>query len=214
MKKIYYLLGSALMVITVCMIYIAVKGVGLRTEPIIKPSPIDHKLQNIVFGVSRRLFPSFKTHDYVLWGIETDLSTEEGKFFELLKAEHMHQEKNNPNVLKIDDQTEDRDIKNCIKPCWMIVKKNQASDLSQDKLHQRIKNILGDQYFTITVDQFNRNINPPSECEIQKRLTLNCILPISVREVRRFLKEESVRYFFMRRYNEVDYFLFLENKAN
>lgn len=212
MKKIYFILGLALLVITGCMVIIFSRGVSLRTEPIIKPSPLDTKHENIVYGITHRLFPDFQQADYVIWGIDATVYPEEDEIIHLLQNNYLNKFGKKVSLLKVDTSTTADEIKNCLNPCWYIVARDQAHNLSENNLVSSIKSIKGMNTFSITFLEFERDIPVPEFCENQHRLSFECIMPVSVREARRFLKKLEVRSFFMRRYNTVDYFLFVEKQ--
>lgn len=212
MKKVYYILGAALVIITICMILLVFKGVSLRSEPIIKPSPVDAKYENITFGVIRRMFPNFQKTDYVVWGISPSASSEEETIFELLQNEHAKQLEQRPHVLHWTEQTTPEEIKKCVKPCWITIEKEKASRLKDNESLKAIQTVLGTNYFSITFLEFDRIMPVPQVCETEQRLDFNCILPVAVREVSKYFKQPETRYFFTRAYNEIDYFLFVENK--
>lgn len=211
-KKIYLILGTALVIISVCMIIITMRGAGLRTEPIIKPSPIDEAHANIAFGVIRRMFPSFQKADYVVWGADLEKITEENDIIKLLQKEHLAQLGTYPNPKVVTIYTPNEEIKNCTKPCWIIVDKNHANQLDnkQNPILEKVKAELGLNYFSVTIMEFTRDVAVSETCNNEKFITSDCIMPISVREAKRFMKDLKTRYFFMRRYNELDYFLFLQ----
>lgn len=213
MKKVYVILGAAFAIIAGCMLYLVWEGVSLRTEPIIKPSPIDGEYKNISFGVIHRLFPDFQKSDYVVWGM-APYTSEEAKILELLQDEYLVQLSLKPTLLKMTDKTTAEELKACAKPCWIITDKNLASDLGVNPLLAQIKMALGENYFSVTLLEFELGVKVPPECEAEKRLDYPCILPVSVREVRRRMDEDGPRYFFMRRYNEKDTFLFLQKRKH
>lgn len=212
-KKVYLILGTALVIISACMIYMTFKGAGLRTEPIIKPSPIDKEHANITFGVIRRMFPSFQQADYVIWGADLQKFNEENDIIKLLQKEHFTQLGTYPNPKIVTNETSDEEIKNCTKPCWIIVDKNHASQLSgaPSEILEKVREQMGPNYFSITIIEFSPEVTVPEKCNTEKFISADCVMPVSVREAKRYLKDPKTRYFFMRRYNEVDYFLFLQN---
>jgi hypothetical protein len=214
MKKVYYILGAALLIITICMILLVFKGVSLRSEPIIKPSPVDAKYENITYGVIRRMFPSFQKTDYVVWGINPSTSSEEETIFELLQNEYAAQFGAKPNTVHWTDPLSSDDVRKCVKPCWITIEKEKASSLKANDSLKSIQAVLGQNYFSITFLEFERDIPVPQVCEMEQRLDFSCILPVAVREVRKYFKQVDTRYFFTRAYNEVDYFLFIEKKKN
>jgi hypothetical protein len=211
MNKVYISLGLAFSIIAACMIYLVIEGVSLRTEPIIKPSPIDDEYKNITFGVVHRMFPDLQGAEYVIWGL-MPYTSEEAKILELLQAEHFVQLGLRPNIILINAKTTDDDIKNCAQPCWIVVDKNQASGLGENPILARIRGLRGEKYFSVTLQEFELDMKVPETCDTEKRLDFDCILPVSVREVRRRMKVDGPRYFFMRRYNEKDNFLFMQKR--
>ena len=212
MKKVYYVIGAALLIITLCMIVLVFRGVSLRSEPIIKPSPIDAKYENITSGILHRMFPSFQKTDYVVFGIKSEVNSEEETIFELLRNEYKIQFGSKPQVLRWTNQTKVEEIQNCKKPCWITIEKVNANSLKLNENLKSIQNILGENYFSITFLEFERNLSVPAVCETEHRLDFNCLLPVAVREVKKYFKRSDLRYFFCRAYNEVDYFVFIEKK--
>jgi hypothetical protein len=67
-------------------------------------------------------------------------------------------------------------------------------------------------YLTLTVMPFNGDEMVSDFCDQQKRQTLECITPVSVREIHRKMKDPKQLYFFLRKYNERDFFLFVQKE--
>jgi hypothetical protein len=212
MKKVYYILGLALLIITICMIALVFKGVSLRSEPIIKPSAVDSEYKNINYGVVHRMFPNFQKSDYVVWGLNSDRASEDQIIFDLLQKEHGVQLGIRPRVLHWTKQTSVEEIKKCTKPCWITIDKYLANSLRPNLVVQSINDVLGSNYFSMTFLEFERNMTVSDFCEKEQRLDFECLLPVAVREVQKYLKKSDIRYFFTRAYNELDYFLFIEKK--
>lgn len=212
MKKIYYVLGVALIIIAICMIVLVFKGVSLRSEPIIKPSAIDVKYENMTYGIIRRMFPHFQKTDYVVWGMDSGNISETETILELLQNEYAVQFGMRPQIFNWTKKDLNQDIQKCFKPCWIIVDHEAANSLNSSDSLKPIQDILGVNYFSITFLEFDRNTVVPQVCETEKRLDFSCLLPVAVREVRKYFKHPDVRYFFTRAYNEIDYFLFIEKK--
>lgn len=210
MKKIYLVFGAALVIITLCMVFLAVKGISLRSEPIIKPSVVDAQYQNITYAVIHRLFPEFQKTDYVVWGINPDVQTEEGTLFQLLQKAHQAQMGVKPQWIHWTEQTSVDELKKCVKPCWITMEKEQANSLKKNDSLNKIQSVLGLNYFSVTFLEFDRAVMVPAVCETEQRLDFSCLQSIAVREVRKYFKRNDIRYFFSRAYNEIDYFLFIE----
>lgn len=211
MKTIAGILTVCFVLITASIIYIIRSGVSIRTAPIIKPSAISADFHNVPNGVFLRLFPDFQQADYVLWGLPAN-STEAQTTLQLLKERHEKEFKNSVTVLSYEELASPSQIQNCSKPCWILLPENQAHELhsnswAHDHLKQTQKN-----YFTVTWIKFIRTVEVSEKCKNEKRLDLECLKSVSVREVLRKMKDPEARYFFMRKYLDRDYFLFIEDK--
>lgn len=213
MRQALTILGFAFLIITVCMIYLVRSGVSLRTEPLIKPSPIDAKFENIVYGITHRLFSSFQSSDYMIVGWDVR-APEQVQLFSHLEREFEKKYGQKVTSIAFSGLSEINwgDVTNCPAPCWIYLPTPVASDIANPSFARALPEDTRLAYFTLTVLPFWRETKPDSDCIAQKRLTLDCVTPVSVREVYRKLKETDIRYFFMRRYNQRDHFLFLEQK--
>ncbi len=210
MKKIVALLGLAFLIISACLIYLVKSGVGLRSAPIIRPSILLEDGQNMSLGVVARLAPDFQTADYLLLGFLPETADSQ-KFLEMLKSEYEMLYKKSVQILPNAIEAKPEDIQACIAPCWLLLPNTMANELSNNEWIQKLIRPLNRNYFSITWIPFSTGGEVTDACVQQKRLTLDCLKMLSVHEAKRKMKETEKRYFFMRKYLDRDYFLFVEN---
>lgn len=210
MKILGGLLAVAFTIVVACMIFLQQSGVSLRTAPIIKPSAINADFTNIAQGTFLRLFPDIQQSHYILWGVSQN-SGEVQKTLSLLKEKTEQELKSPVHFIYDGPHATPEEIRLCPRPCWILMPPDQAHELTASPwIHSHLKP-LDRAYFSITWIPFDRDVEVPDFCQEEKRLDLECLKWVSVREVQRKLKETSSRYFFMRKYLDHDYFLFVEN---
>lgn len=209
MKKVTNLIALAATIITACVIYLIFKGISLRTAPIIQPSVIAPNFENIAPSVVHRLFQDFQSADYVIWGASSQ-STWSRQIIEQSAEEYQKIFHKKVNIKESADNYSLDEIKKCETPCWFIVADHVSHQLDEDSFTTQKIAHLEKNYFTITLLHLTRNEQVSQECDSQKRLNLNCLILVSEREVRRKMRDENKKYFFLRKYNNSDYFLFIE----
>ena len=206
MKKIFWLLGIAFILITLCIVYLIRTGVSLRPAPYIKPTVI----QKDIIGehVHLRLFSDWTQADYVFWQYNPESPTfnlEESTRIQILELLKNKTGRTFQNALS--DHADD--IQNCTKPCWINTRK--AHQLSPNpKIPDFVKN---QNFITISWFYFDREIEVPQSCVELKRMSEPCITPLLVHSLRKKLKKPDASYFFMQKYLDQDYFIFVENTA-
>lgn len=200
MKKITLILSLAFIIIASCMIYLWRGGVSVRTEPLVKPSPIDSELNNISFAIVHRLFAELQTHDVIVWGLDVK-NPEHLQVFEKAKSEFEVLFKKSVSVASGLDQQQ---LMSCQNPCWVLSDAQAAPAITQMFLDQMKVS------YNFTLIDFKWSTLVPEECEKAKLLKLNCIGPVAIRDVQRKIKKFDQRYFFVRRYLEKDYYLFIQ----
>lgn len=210
MKKISALIILIASIITACMFYLVFTGISLRSAPLIQPSIISGDYRNIATGLIHRLFHELQDAHYILWGVLPE--TKESKLILELVAEE-YQKTFHQSIQIIDDtiSSSSKKIRNCTKPCWLLISDTKAHQLERNNFIENFFVSPEESFITLTVVLFNRDAAVSTECETQKRLNLNCLISVSIREVRRKMKDLKQRYFFLRKYNENDFFLFIES---
>lgn len=213
MKKTVTLLVLAILIISGCVFYLVVKGIGLRSAPLIRPSIISPQYKNIPHSLVYRLFQEFQNSDFVIWGLSDDAKLNQQLTAEM-QSEYEKIFNKSVSVIHMNDKTVDsaiQQIQLCRRPCWVFGPFDKANQLSENNFIQAHQQLFNDSYFTITLIKYHRNTNVNQRCEKQKRLDLECLTSLSIREVKRKIKLEDQKYFFLRKYNLNDYFLFIEN---
>lgn len=210
MKTIISLLSLGFVIIIACLVYLLNSGVSIRTAPIIKPSVVSPDFTNVPQGLFLRLFPDIQQSHYILWSVSQN-SAEVQQTLSIIK-ERAEKELHLPVRFIYDGPNATLEqVQACARPCWILFPEDQANELkNNDWINTRLKP-LERPYFTISWIGFHRNVTVPESCVQEKRLDLECLKVVSIQEVQRKMKEENARYFFMRKYLDRDYFLFLED---
>ncbi|MNL22704.1 hypothetical protein D3C87_1440610 [compost metagenome] len=102
------------------------------------------------------------------------------------------------------------EISKCEKPCWLLISKEVANELTINSFIEEKIAPLKKEFINISFLSFEKNEAVAEKCDQEKRLTLDCIGPVSVREVQKKLKDPAQRYFFLRKYNDRDFFIFIQ----
>lgn len=196
MKIVFAILGAAILISSGVMVFLVKKGAALRPAGVIAPSEIGTKADLIGQAVGLRLFPDFQTAKNVVWYLDV---TEEPfvNIPESTLAQYQTNFKPELFDLRKNPQT------SCIENCWYVQAANVALP---EALQQKIK---AESSLEIFVQYFDRDEEVPEVCESEKTLELKCVRPVSVREVRKKLKTPAP-YFFMRRYLDSQFYLFIE----
>ena len=204
-KKLIIVLVAAFSIITACMIYLIREGVSLRLGRVIEPTLMSLGDREIARGLVSRLTPILQPSRYVIFGIDREDPIHQA-LIENLKNEYVRDFKIEPRVIEWNSE----DFVNaCETKCWVLTSQGESTHLQKSELIEKLES-AGEKFFTISILRFDRDLEVPKYCESEKRMSIDCVTPLAVREARRKFKEPSP-YFFMRSYNERDYFLFLEN---
>lgn len=180
------------------MFFLLKKGAALRPAGVIAPAEIGSKSELIAESIALRLFPEFQKVKNVIW----HLDIREEPFSEI--AEMTLQNYQNNQKPYLFDLRKNPEAK-CENSCWYIQSLNQPLDSS---IADKIKN---EPSLEIYVQNFERDEEVSAICENEKILEFKCIRPISVREVKKKFKK-PMPYFFMRRYMDSQFYLFIEKK--
>jgi hypothetical protein len=209
MKKLILLVAFGFVVISACLVYLVKSGIALRSAPQIKPSVIAADFHNVPQGLFLRLYPDLQPAYYFLWGVSYD-SPEVQKTIFALKDQYEKEFRRPVQILFSGPQLTPEAVRNCASPCWLILASGQAHELGRNELIEtHIKPHLRT-YTTLTWIDFDGVAEVPERCQIQKFLDLECLKLVSVREVQKKMKDPRQRYFFMRKYLDHDFFLFVQ----
>ena len=200
----------SLAVITACILYLVQNGISLRAAPLIQPSKIEDDYKNVADALTHRLFQQFQNSHYVIWGVKPE-TPETERLLNYIADDYKKIFKETLHNLDDAENADEQALLNCSKPCWLKVTKaaSHRLDLISD-FESKIKK-LERPFFSITLISFSGDESVPNACERQKRLSFNCLVPISVRSVSRKFRDSTKKYFFLNRYYENNYFLFIQN---
>ncbi len=199
MKKVFILLGAALLVITGILISLLKNRAALRPAKVIRPAEISSDPTLIGRSVANRLFPDFHAAQNVIWYIDTT----EDQLTNLAQVALTHYQ--NPLKPTLHDLRQDMDSA-CPENCWYV---HQSGVPLPDPISQKMRTEPSVEVF---VQYFDRHAQVPETCDNQKLLEPSCINPVSVREVRRKIKTPA-RHFFMQRYLDSRFYLFIEKPS-
>ncbi len=191
------------------MLYLVKVGVSIRTEGFIRPSIVDADFTNVSTAVFSRLFPDFQKSHYIIWGLP-EYTTEDDKVVTDLKTIYEAHFKKKVTILLDPLEITKDEVENCESPCWIFLPQEQAHQLALNKWIETNVWHLKRDYITITWVDFLRHPEVPDYCIEEKHLDYKCLQLVAVREVERKFREENKRYFFMRKYQDSDFFLFVE----
>ncbi|MCM2352388.1 MAG: hypothetical protein NDI63_02150 [Pseudobdellovibrio sp.] len=196
MKLVFAILGAAILISSGIMIFLVKKGAALRPAGVIAPSEVGVTADLIGQAVGLRLFPDFQTAKNVVWYL--DIGDE--PFVNLPESTLANYQTNfKPELFDLRKNPQ----ASCVENCWYVQTANVALP---EALQQKIKT---EPSLEIFVQYFDRDEAVPGFCENEKTLEVKCVRPVSVREVRKKLKMPAP-YFFMRRYLDSQFYLFIE----
>ncbi len=212
MKKVTLLIVLACVVVGVCMVSLVRSGISLRSALLIKPSEWSQEnSQEAAQAVFYRLFPAFQSRDLLVVGVDqpTPRVTE---FLEHLKANASDFYKK--PIKTFDDSqilTAQAELESCAKTCWVFTETQSTSDIAPMPSVLQLAGLDEKNRFTLSIFEFegyDEKLIPT--CEQQKRLTLECLKNLAIKEAQRKMKDPNKKYFFMKQYLERDYFLFIQ----
>ncbi len=210
MKKLIALLTFCSVVISGVLIYLVLNGISLRSAPIIKPSIMTSDQKNVAEAVILRLFPDLQGAEYVVIGLRAEL-TESQQLLNLLKSEYEKQFGREISILPDAAAVTQLEFQSCRTPCWILTTQDKSNELTENPLlSQWLPAGSQRPYFNLTLIPFSSDAVVTDFCIEEKRLTLDCLIPLSIHEAKRKMKDPLQRYFFVRKYNERDYFLFTQ----
>lgn len=199
MKIIAVILGAAFLIIAGVMISLVRTGGALKPAGLIKPAEIGADPTLIGRQIAIRLYPDFRENQYVIWRLESGAEAL-AEVPRTVAANFQVQTK--PSLLDLRGDGQDT----CAtENCWYIFAMDSALP---DSIVERTKVAPTAEVF---VQYFDRDEIVPEACENEKIVSLKCIGPISVREVRRKIKT-SAPHFFMQRYQQSQFYLFIEKQ--
>jgi len=196
MKTIAVVLGAALLIISGVMISLLRSGGALKPAGVIKPAAIGQDPSLIGRQIATRLYPDFHAAKHVLWRLEGG----DERLADIARIAWAHyQSPVKPTLLDL----RSGGPTDCSENCWYILDMGAALP---ESVELKTKAAPTAEVF---IQYFDREQKVPEVCESEKILTVSCMKPISVREVRRKIKTAEP-HFFMQRYLRSQFYLFIE----
>ncbi|MES2801214.1 MAG: hypothetical protein V4654_01875 [Bdellovibrionota bacterium] len=196
MKIVFSLIAAALLISSGVMFFLVKKGAALRPAGVIAPAEIGTKPELIGQSIALRLFPEFQKAKNVIWYLDVA----EEPYTRIPESTLSNYQTNLKPTLydlrKVSEIT-------CVENCWYVQAVNTALP---EALLQKIKT---EPSVEVYIQYFERDEEVSKLCENEKILEFKCVRPISVREVRKKIKT-AAPYFFMRRYLDSQFYLFIE----
>jgi hypothetical protein len=209
-KTFFVLLAISCVLASAVLIKLTREGISIRSAPIIAPSPQGARYSNIAKSLLNRLFPDFQMSNYLVIGRSTGLEMAEPIISDL-KTKFEEQFQKTVTLLADDGNLSADAIAKCAQPCWILTSETEANELSgAQKIPLILNSMENTNHFHITLIPFFNVPEPTQNCIDEKRLTLGCLVPLSIHEVSKKFKDKNTSYFFMRKYKDRDYFLFLQ----
>lgn len=208
MKTVYAVLTFCLLLISAVIIYLVVSGSALRSAGVIKPTEYKEDNKLLAKSVALRLFPEFQSSQNTIWIPSKNMESAASTIISAVQ-EH-YRSLNVPDVPQIESVNLNADLQDFKKSDslkWWIFPAGGEILLNQ-LLEQKI---FINEPTVIYISEFKREEQVPENCNNEKKLTHECLKLVAVREVRKKFKSNEP-YFFMRRYNDHQFFLFVETK--
>lgn len=209
MKRIFAAIILSLIIISACIIYLVRSGISLRAAPIIQPSVMDANGENVAKSLNVRLFQELQNSRFVIWGVSPE-TAETSRLLSQAAEEYERVFHKPVQFIRDAEGASAEYLRACGNPCWLTVASSRANQLSTNTFIKDSILTLAEPFFTITIVPFVAGVQVPEDCEGEKRLSLRCFVPISVRNVRRKMKDPEKRHFFLNKYYENDFFLFIQ----
>lgn len=194
MKITAAILSLAFLIIAGVLFSIVKRGAALKPAGVIKVAEVGSDPTFIGKQIATRLFPDFDEAKHVIWRLEDNSQ------FEIAYAAFANLRTHAKPVL-VDLRSNSHS--DCAESCWYI------QDLKAKLPEAILQQTTSEPTVEIFVQYFDRDEKVPEMCEAEKILDIDCIRPVSVREVRRKMKSPA-RQFFMQRYQKLQFYLFIE----
>lgn len=205
MKLVNALLVTCLVVISAVVIYLVIDGTALRSAGVIKPTVLDSENKLLPKSVALRLFPEFQSSQNTIWLASPQLKPKIASiiasihnYYTTLKAPSV------PELILVNSNTQTSEMTNSQNSKWWIFESENVAVFEAIHKNQVSPNI-------IYINEFKRDEVVPANCETEKMLSRECLKVVAVREVKKKFKTEQ-HYFFMRRYNDHEFYLFIEEE--
>jgi len=210
-KKVTHLIVIGCAVIASIMIYLFKSGISVRSQTLIRPSPIEGDMAKVSQAVFLRLFPEFEDRDVFVIGADKP-SPGVSEFIAKLELEAEDHYKKKVQVFDDDHLlSSQNEFSSCSKTCWVMTETQSTSDIAPMPSVMQLAGLNEKNRFTLSIFEFD-TYDPAviPKCEKEKRLTLECLKNLAIKEMQHQMRDHSQKYFFLKQYLDRDYFLFIQ----
>lgn len=180
------------------------RGISLRVATLIKPSEF-YSTKQVAAALAARLFPELQSKKWLIYSIKENSENNQSTIAREVFVELLKETQNSPvGEYKVRVAEEE-----CDKHCVFLDETLQTEKIFNELFAKRLDEEKSD-VFRLSVSQFSPNEEFPAECENMQRLNEKCIRAISIRDSLRKMKDPSKKYFFLKKYNHNQYYLFIQ----
>lgn len=198
MRRFPFFLIMMVVMITGFMVHLYKSGISLRPATLIKPSEI-HSPGQVAQAVVVRLFPEFQSKKWLIYNPKP--STEFTKIFFLVLLREV-------KTTPAGEYRVSEDGKSCDKHCIFVDETESTHSFYQERFAPLMENET-EPTFRIQMIEFTGTEVFPPECESMQRLDEKCIHAVSIRSALPKMKDPAKKYFFLKKYNHNQYYLFV-----
>ncbi|MFN8845686.1 MAG: hypothetical protein ACK5V3_04425 [Bdellovibrionales bacterium] len=207
MKWVLSSLGAFSVLIVVTLVFLVKEGVTIRPQPLIKPTEFNQNFEPIGQHIFLRLFPEFQSRQIIIWRVDLPQNLKE-KLIQDTLTSWKTQFNQSPKIF--DHWPNELEINECQKKCWIILNsKSNFEDIRQKLVMTQFKWL---QIKTSMIVNLPQQIS--KECELQKILDENCIQEVSPYLVYKKISRLNKSAFFMHKYLDNDFYLFVHEIKN
>lgn len=199
MPKVPIFLFMMLVMIAGFMMSLLNTGISLRVATLIKPSEIASTKQ-VAQALAIRLFPELQTKKWLIYSFDQESPRARELLVDLLSEV----KKTPAGEYQVRVAGEE-----CTQHCLFLDETPQSNEIVKKTFLTKLDSEQSD-VFRLKVSEFVLQEEFIQECDSMQRLDEKCIRSISIRDARRKMKKPEQKYFFLKKYNHNQYYLFLQ----
>jgi hypothetical protein len=201
MKWVLSGLGAFCLVVAAVLLVLAKKGVMIRPQPLIKPTLIQSDFTPVGEHVFLRLFPELHDVQVILLRWDSDVLERE-RFLQDFAKSFKSQLHGDFQIFLKEPSVDD--VSTCLRTCLFIL----APSASRADV-ERVMIESGRRWISIKALEFAEVPETPENCLHQQMLSEDCLSPVALNLTKKKLSKTSERVFFLYKYLDHDFFLFL-----
>lgn len=204
MKKVTFGIIAMVLVIAAVMGSLVTRGISLRVATLIKPSEF-YSSKQVAAALAARLFPELQSKKWLIYSIKENSDTHQSATAREILVELLKEtQKSQVSEYQVRVAEEE-----CENHCVFLDETAQTEKLYKEFFAKQLAEEKSN-VFRLSVSQFSPNELFPKECESMQRLDETCIRAISIRDSLSKMKDPAKKYFFLKKYNHNQYYLFFQ----